>query len=127
MTAPDEWDEPEEKKSPPLLYPDLATFVHEQLIPAYRRRLSSGRVWCRQWWKHPEAMARLDALWMAFEHLRHDTGTGMSIWWRDHVDHHMAVLLDPDGPMKGCDAERGIHNDRMEPLPCDPPPPGLFS
>lgn len=22
----------------------------------------------------------------------------MSVWWRDHADHHMAVLMDPDGP-----------------------------
>ncbi|BAS08684.1 hypothetical protein AHiyo4_21060 [Arthrobacter sp. Hiyo4] len=26
----------------------------------------------------------------------------MSIWWRDHADHHMGVLLSADGPFKGC-------------------------
>lgn len=24
--------------------------------------------------------------------------TGMSVWWRDHAEHHMAILTDPDRP-----------------------------
>ncbi len=52
------------------------------------------------WWMHPEAVARLDALWRAWEHLGNDPATGMSVWWRDHADHHMGVLMSPDGPFR---------------------------
>ena len=43
----------------------------------------------------------MDALWRTLEALRQDPGTGMSVFWRDHADHHMNVLLDADGPFKG--------------------------
>lgn len=33
----------------------------------------------------------------------------MSIWWRDHADHHMGVLLSADGPFKGCKPVAGGH------------------
>ena len=76
----------------------------------------------REWWRHDEAVARLDALWRAWEHLRLDPATGLSVWFRDHADHHMTILLDADGPFKGCD---GTHSQRpLEPLPPRPPPPG---
>ena len=82
------------------------------------------RIWCPQWWRHDEAVARLDALWRAWEHLRLDPATGLSVWFRDHADHHMTILLDADGPLKGCD---GTHSQRpLDPLPHDPPPPGTF-
>lgn len=70
--------------------------------------------------------ARLDALWRAWEHLRLDPATGMAVWFRDHADHAMAVLLDPDGPFKGCSPTNG-HSTRLEPLPLDDPPDGLFT
>ena len=65
--------------------------------------LGHDRVWCPQWWRHAEAVARLEALWRAWEHLRQDAATGLSVWFRDHADHHMTILLDADGPFKGCD------------------------
>jgi hypothetical protein len=34
----------------------------------------------------------------ACEHRRLDGATGISVWWKDHADHHMSVLLDPRGP-----------------------------
>lgn len=62
--------------------------------------------------------------WCPWEHLRQDAATGLSVWFRDHADHHMTILLDADGPFKGCD---GRHRDRpLEPLPHDPPPAGMF-
>ncbi|MGZ6564499.1 MAG: DUF4913 domain-containing protein, partial [Solirubrobacteraceae bacterium] len=72
----------------------------------------------------PEAVARLDALWRAWEHLRLDAATGLSVWFRDHADHHMTVLMAADGPFKGCD---GAHSERpVEQLPSTPPPEGMF-
>jgi hypothetical protein len=56
--------------------------------------------------------------------LRLDAGTGLSVWWRDHADHHLTILLDADGPFKGC--EDG-HCDRpLEPLPYQQPQPGTL-
>lgn len=46
----------------------------------------------------------------------------MSVWLRDHADHHLAVLMDPDGPFK-----KSVDETRPgEPLPCTAPPEGLF-
>ena len=75
-----------------------------------------------EWWRSAEAISRLDALWRAWENLRLDGTTGMSVWWRDHADHHMAILMDPDGPFAGSTDACG----RGEPLPYTPPPEGLF-
>ena len=110
---------------PPLIYATLEAFVTEQLAPLYRRNLNSqDRTWCAQWWLHAEAISRLEALWRAWEHLRLDPALGMSVWFRDHLDHHMAVLLDAEGPFKGCKPD--AHAERMQPLPLKPPPAGLF-
>lgn len=106
-------------------YGSVDEFFREYLRLMYTREISgrgSGRVWRADWWRVPEAIARLDALWRSWEQLRLDGGTGASVWWRDHADHHMAVLMDTDGPFKGStDSCR-----RGEPLPHTPPPAGLF-
>ena len=110
---------------PGLYYGTVEEWVHEWLFPVYRRSvLGHERVWCPQWWRHAEAVARLESLWRAWEHLRQDAATGLSVWFRDHADHHMTILLDADGPFKGCD---GHHSDHpVEELPHDPPPEGMF-
>ena len=111
---------------PPRPYfPTLPEWVDQWLLPVYRRSIKGHeRAWCPQWWRHDEAVARLEAMWRAWEHLRLDAATGLSVWFRDHADHHMTILLDADGPFKGCDP---THSDRpLEPLPHDPPPPGTF-
>ncbi|MCU1517643.1 MAG: hypothetical protein JWQ75_2364 [Pseudarthrobacter sp.] len=111
---------------PDLFYPDLVSFVHNKLAPTYRRNMGgSDTTWCPSWWKHAEAISRLEALWRAWEFLRLDPATGMSVWWRDHADHHMGVLLSSDGPFKGCSPKDG-HDNRLAPLVCELPPPGLF-
>jgi len=113
----------EDADEPPELYlPDLLTFVRDYLAPMYRRNLSGpGVTWCPEWWNHAEAIARLEALWRAWEFLRQDAHTGMSVWFRDHADHHMGVLLNADGPFKGCKPEAHAA-DRLKPLPLIAPP-----
>lgn len=111
-------DEPAER-----YFADLMTFVTSYLAPMYRRSLSgSGTTWCPEWWNHAEGIARLEALWRAWEFLRLDPHTGMSVWFRDHADHHMGVLLNADGPFKGCKPTG--HADRLEQLPTTPPADG---
>ena len=119
--------QPAEPADPPgRYYLTLEEWVGEWLFPVYRRSvLGHDRVWCPQWWRHAEAVARLESLWRTWEHLRQDPATGLSVWFRDHADHHMTVLLDADGPFKGCD---GRHSDRpLGELPHDPPPEGMFA
>ncbi len=70
-------------------------------------------------------MIRLEALWRAWEHLRQDPATGMSVWWRDHPNHHMTVLMSPEGPF--ADAEGDTNQNKAgEPLPYVEPPEGMF-
>ena len=98
------------KDEPPaLLYQGVIAWVHGWLIPLYRRPVGDGRslAWCPEWWRHPEAVVRLSALWRGFEERRAEPGDSMSAWMRDHLDHHMPVLTDPAGPLKGCSDERG--------------------
>lgn len=94
---------------PPLLYPTLVHWVHGWLVPTYRRPVGDGRnmAWCPEWWRHPEAVFRLSALWRGWEQHRLEPGDAMSAWARDHLDHHMRVLLDPAGPLRGCSDDRG--------------------
>lgn len=118
-------EQPSPEESPQPYYGSADEFFAEYLRHLYAREIGgrgSGRAWRADWWRVPEAIARLDALWRSWEQLRLDGGTGASVWWRDHADHHMAVLMDPDGPFKGStDSCR-----RGEPLPYTPPPAGLF-
>ncbi len=113
---------PGQDESPALLYPDLPSFVSEYLAPIYARSLEGRRrVWCGQSWAHSDAIARLDALWQAWEYLRLDPTLGLSTWWLHYADPHMRELFDPDGPFKGCGRDRG-HQPRVQPLPARPPP-----
>jgi Domain of unknown function (DUF4913) len=121
----DEWaDDPSESATAaePPGYERLLDFVRDELAPLYQRSFEGRtRVWCPQWWRHPEAVARLAAVWQAWEHLRRDPTVGLSVWLRDHADYHVGVLLDPDGPFKGCSPDRG-HQDRLASLATDEPP-----
>jgi len=114
------------EETPPALYfGSVDEFVREYLIHHYKRPVSDrggSAVWAPDWWSYEEAIDRLEALWRAWEFLRLDPSTGMSVWWRDHADHHMAVLLSPDGPFRGASGKC----DRGEPLPYTAPPAGLF-
>lgn len=129
--APSSWDEQteeeeeeEREKEPELYYGSVDEFVREVILPMYRRKVGSrgSRRWSAQWWRNAEAVARLEALWRAWENLRLEGATGMSTWWRDHADYHMNILFDPEGPFGRSEDE----NKPGAPLPYDPPPPGLF-
>ena len=89
--------------APRTYFVSMMEWFERWLRPTYRRSTHGDlREWCEQWWQHAEALSRMDALWRAWEALRLDPGTGLSVWWRDHADHHLAALLDADGPFKAC-------------------------
>ncbi|WP_435080240.1 DUF4913 domain-containing protein [Clavibacter michiganensis] len=113
-------DAPAASASGDPVFADVDAFVRDFLAPTYRREVSprgEGR-WDPEWWRHPEAVARLEALWLAWEALRFEGATGMSVWWRDHADYHLAVLMGPTGPF----ARTSATTEAGEPLPCAPRP-----
>lgn len=66
--------------------------------------------WCPQWWEHPEAVARLFALWLAWEAATAEGAdlSDRSSWWVYHWGHHGTILLDrKTGPFRDCDPQRG--------------------
>lgn len=82
----------------------LAAWVHYLFLPVYGREISTTRPWCQQWYEHPEAVARLHALWLAWQQLTDaEAGqTGPSTWHRDHLDQALVHLRAPDGPFAAC-------------------------
>jgi hypothetical protein len=111
-----------------LYYGSVDEFVREYLRNVYRRRIDGRhRCWAGRWWEYDEAVIRLEALWRSWENLRLDAATGMSVWWRDHADHHMAVLMDPDGPFAAATEGEENLSKRGAPLPYVAPPGGMFS
>ncbi|QGN34294.1 DUF4913 domain-containing protein [Microlunatus sp. Gsoil 973] len=110
-----------------LYYGNVDEFVRDFLRHMYKRRVDGrNRVWSARWWSYGEAIARLEALWRSWEYLRQDPSTGMSVWWRDHADYHMPVLLDPDGVFADTADDPANTNRRGEPLPYAAPPEGMF-
>lgn len=93
----------------------LTRWVHHLLIPVYGREVSTSRPWCRQWHEHPEAVARLHALWLAWQQLT-DVEAGLAgpaMWHRDHLDPTMIQLRSPDGPFAACTTSSARPNHRL--------------
>lgn len=82
----------------------LADWVHYLFLPVYGREISTTRPWCEKWYEHPEAVARLHALWLAWQQLTDaEAGlSGPSTWHRDHLDQTLVHLRSPDGPFAAC-------------------------
>lgn len=117
------------QQEPELVFGSTAQWVEEFLVPMYRRDIAPNGAgtltWCPQWWEHAEAIIRLEALWRAWEHLRLDGKTGMSVFMKDHLDHHMPTLMAGKGPFDGCSLAKG-HVGQMKPVTLVPAPPELF-
>lgn len=110
--------------APRLYYGSTNEFVRDYLRHVYKRKIDGSHTfWSPRWWTSDEAIARLEALWLAWEHLRLDTTTGPSVWWRDHADSHMGILMSSTGPFA---KEVDVHATVLEPLPHEEPPPALF-
>ena len=109
---------------PELYYRSVDEFVRNLVIPVFRRNVGprAEARWAARWWESAEAIMRLEAMWRAWEALRHDPATGISHWLRDHADHHMTILMSPTGPFARSQDEAKT----TDPLPYTPPPEGLF-
>ena len=107
-----------------LRFASLPLFVESYVLPNWRHPLNEVS-WCARWWEHAEALSRLMACWEAFEVMRLEPAPALSVWWRDHLDVHMAALTRVNGPFKQCDARKGTH--RQQPIwDTEQPPAGLF-
>jgi len=57
---------------------------------AVQRRLEAlgetSMTWCPQWWRHPQAVSRLEALWRVWEVCRQLDGEVPARWWWQHFD-----------------------------------------
>jgi hypothetical protein len=107
------------------LFGSLDDFVW-WLTRAYRREIFGDgrtRVWAARWWErqHEEAINRLLVMWLAYEQAIAQGGGAPSSIWVYHFDHHMQVLMMPDGPFAGAKGEENACG-RGEPLPYLPPP-----
>lgn len=107
-----------------LIFTSLDQFVEQYITQVVHRRLNrSVSVWCPEWWRHPEAVARFSVLWRAFEYLRLDPALGMSMWWLQHADPHLFALMHPQyGPFTACDPREGHAEVPPGPLPTVPAP-----
>lgn len=107
-------------------FASLDAFVEGYVLPNWRHRPSQGN-WCASWWQHSEAIARLEAVWEAFEVMRREPAPALSTWWRDHLDTHMRTLTSEDGTFAGCSTTRHeSHHQQQEQWRCASPAEGLF-
>jgi hypothetical protein len=106
---------------PPPVFPTLDAWVGGWFTPTFGRRLGAAR-WCATWWRHPEAVVRLEALWRTWEVLRLDPAFGMATWLREHLDPQRGVLFGDEGPFQACDGHAAHHP--PPDLPAEPAPPG---
>lgn len=93
----------------------LAVWVSDLLLPVYGREVTSQQPWCPRWWEHPEAVARLHGLWLAWqEHTDPAAGaSGPAVWHRDHLGAVLSELRSPSGPFAGC--KGGSHRPKTPP------------
>jgi hypothetical protein len=124
-----ELEEAAAAEPPKLVYANRYQFFTRYLAELYRREVTATagitKKWCQWWFLHDEAVAVVDALWRSFEVLRLDPGTGWSVWKKDHADHHMNVLFDPEGTFKHCSVANARHT-LLPPLPSASLPPELL-
>jgi hypothetical protein len=84
-----------------LRFPDVQAWVNGMFLPMFGWRVDGQRWhWCGQWWRHAEAIWRLELLWRLWEAYRL-AATGMSAWSAE-LDRHLRELLGPDGPFRQC-------------------------
>jgi hypothetical protein len=114
---------------PELVYANAVDFFADLMAQSYVREVNEGAAfaWCPEWYKHPEALIRMEAIWRAWEHLRLEPALGVSTWWLNHADPHMRILMDTEGPFKKCayDGHKTPARDRTT-LPHKTPEAGIF-
>ena len=93
----------------------MLPWVDEIFIKIYGPEVSPVRPWCVHWYEHPEAVARIHGLWLAWQQMTHaESGhTGPAVWHRDYLDPALARLRAPDGPFAACSTSPDRPNHRL--------------
>lgn len=116
-------EEPRGEEEAKTYYPDLPSFVTVFVAPTVRRRLGGSLTWCGEWFKHSEAISRLNCVWHEWEKARVE-GT-MSNWWLYHLGPHMDVLMSKEaGPFMDC---KPTEHRPLKPLPLESSDPLLWT
>lgn len=91
----------------------LTDWVEDFLMPTYGAEVTTAAPWCEQWQEHPDVVAWLHALWLAYlQHKDPEAGlSGMLVWHRDFLTHAIAAVRAPGGPLSACqtDPDRPAH------------------
>ncbi|WP_280188047.1 MULTISPECIES: DUF4913 domain-containing protein [Nocardia] len=117
----------DEDEKPRQLFSTVEEFVEGWVANLYRRDVTTRNslaAWCPRWWEHGEVYARMKTVHRAFEATRTGKGVESSLFWISHLDAHMRVILDPEGPFKYCSAAHGHHRngESLPVLPTVKPP-----
>jgi Domain of unknown function (DUF4913) len=88
------------------VFVNVNDWVTDRLIPMLERTTGTQLRWCTTWWAHPEVVSRFEACWRAWETLRLEPTLGMSVWYRDHLDPMLAVVMSGSGPFAACTPDR---------------------
>lgn len=114
---PPHTDEPPDAAEPPFADAadhETSTALRDAFVSWVSEHLAKlepkDDCWCPEWWKHPEAVARLHACWMAWEETNEPVValSAVSSWWVYHWDHHAPYLFNrTEGPFRDCDVQRG--------------------
>jgi hypothetical protein len=95
----------------PLPLRRLIEWVRANVADIIERRTpqtSGAPYWCRQWWRHPEAIVRFQAAHRCWHEAVSSPGSAMVIYL-EHLDHQLAQLSAEHGPFSGCVG--GAHRD----------------
>lgn len=95
-------------EEPAPKYSSVVEFVDEFLVVMYPFTADRAKTvrWTPQWWRHPEAVMRIAALWNRYEELRvKEPATFMETFLRVHADYHMRQLMAPEGVFDSCKRE----------------------
>lgn len=107
------------------LYLDVESWVALVFAPTFLRRRTSTFRWCAQWWRHPEAIVRLESMWRSWEVLRLDPTTGTGTWLTHYVDPQLPILTGAAGTFADCDSTRH-QNSPETALPVEAAEPGWW-
>ena len=117
---------------PETVYDNVGEWVTDWLLPTYSRPLDDEAKfrWDPQWWRYPEVVMRLEALWISWEKMRLEGGPAIVVFYRDYLDPMMRTIMDPDGPFHTFNANQedadGVRERLPQPLPHSEMPPGLM-